>query len=102
MPEPTVTVRMKEDHAAAAACGVAALAFALERPFHFALERFMNPTVTFSDNTLADTAAAERVAQAGVAGRADRTQLEAIGLELFEGLWRMDFIAVDLSRTSGS
>jgi len=35
MPEPTVTVRMKEDHADAAHREVAASAFALERPFHF-------------------------------------------------------------------
>jgi hypothetical protein len=35
MPEPTVTVRMKEDHVAAAHRKVAASAFALERPFHF-------------------------------------------------------------------
>lgn len=43
---------------------------------------------------------AERVTQTGVVARADQAELEAIGLELFEGLWRMDFIAVDLSRTA--
>ena len=43
---------------------------------------------------------AERVTQTGVVARADQAELEAIGLELFEGLWRMDFIAVDLSRTT--
>ena len=64
-------------------------------PTHLAFAQMVD-----GERTIAEIA--ERVAQAGVAGRADRTQLEAIGLELFEGLWRMDFIAVDLSRTSGS
>ena len=40
---------------------------------------------------------AARVAQSGLVN-ADETELQAIGLELFEGLWRGDFIAVDLSR----
>jgi hypothetical protein len=40
---------------------------------------------------------AARVAQSGVLGNADQAELEYIGLELFEGLWRSDFIAVDLS-----
>jgi len=44
---------------------------------------------------------AARVAQSGVLARADEAELEYIGLELFEGLWRMDFIAVDLSGTAG-
>jgi hypothetical protein len=43
---------------------------------------------------------AERVAQSGVLAPADQAELEYIGLELFEGLWRMDFIAVDLSAAS--
>ena len=41
---------------------------------------------------------AARVLTSGVVARAEQSELEAIGLELFEGLWRMDFIAVDLSR----
>lgn len=40
---------------------------------------------------------ARRVAQSGVLAATDQTGLEYIGLELFEGLWRADFIAVDLS-----
>ena len=40
---------------------------------------------------------ARRVAQSGVLAAADQAELEYIGLELFEGLWRADFIAVDLS-----
>jgi hypothetical protein len=40
---------------------------------------------------------AERVAQSGVLARAEQAELEYIGLELFEGLWRLDFIAIDLS-----
>ena len=42
---------------------------------------------------------ARRVADSGVLARADQAELEYIGLELFEGLWRGDFIAVDLSAT---
>ena len=40
---------------------------------------------------------AQRVAQSGVLAAADQAELEYIGLELFEGLWRMDFIAIDLT-----
>ena len=43
---------------------------------------------------------AERVALSGVLATTDRGELEAIGRELFEGLWRTDFIAVDLSRAA--
>lgn len=43
---------------------------------------------------------ASRVAQSGVLGKADQAELEYIGVELFEGLWRSDFIAIDLSGTS--
>jgi len=39
---------------------------------------------------------AARVAQSGLVN-ADEAELQAIGLELFEGLWRSDFIAIDLS-----
>jgi len=45
---------------------------------------------------------AERVALSGVLAAADQAELEYMGLELFEGLWRMDFIGIDLSRASGS
>ena len=40
---------------------------------------------------------AQRVAQSGVLATTDQAELEYIGLELFEGLWRTDFIAIDLS-----
>ena len=43
---------------------------------------------------------AARVAQSGVLANADQAELEYIALELFEGLWRNDFIAVDLSGAS--
>lgn len=43
---------------------------------------------------------AERVAFSGVLANSDQAEMEAIGLELFEGLWRTDFIAVDLSRAA--
>ena len=43
---------------------------------------------------------ADRVAQAGLLGRTEATDLQAMGLELFEGLWRADFIGVDLSAAS--
>ncbi|MCB1289560.1 MAG: class I SAM-dependent methyltransferase [Mycobacterium sp.] len=44
---------------------------------------------------------ATRVAQSGVLGGADQAELEYVGLELFEGLWRGDFIAIDLSGATG-
>lgn len=44
---------------------------------------------------------AERVALSGVIGGADQPALEYIGLELFEGLWQLDFVAMDLGRVSG-
>ncbi|HPZ95811.1 MAG TPA: SAM-dependent methyltransferase, partial [Mycobacterium sp.] len=43
---------------------------------------------------------AERVAFSGVLANSDQAEMEAIGLELFEGLWRTDFIAIDLSRAA--
>ena len=43
---------------------------------------------------------AARVAQSGVLAQADQAELEYIGLELFEGLWRADFIGIDLSRAT--
>ena len=43
---------------------------------------------------------AARVARSGVLAQADQAELEYIGLELFEGLWRADFIGVDLSGTT--
>lgn len=41
---------------------------------------------------------AERVALSGVLSQAKQAELEYVGLELFEGLWRQDFLAVELSR----
>ena len=43
---------------------------------------------------------AERVALSGVLGGTDQAALEYTALELFEDLWRLDFLAVDLSRAS--
>ena len=40
---------------------------------------------------------ARRVAQSGVLARAEQAEMEYVALELFEGLWRSDFIAIDLS-----
>jgi len=40
---------------------------------------------------------AGRVARSGVLARADQAELEYIALELFEGLWRNDFVAIDVS-----
>jgi SAM-dependent methyltransferase len=41
---------------------------------------------------------AERVALSGVLASTDQAALEYTGLELFEDLWRMDFVGMDLSR----
>jgi SAM-dependent methyltransferase len=42
---------------------------------------------------------AQRVAQSGVLSRAEQAELEYIGLELFEGLWRLDFLTIELTGT---
>jgi len=41
---------------------------------------------------------AERVALSGVLANTDQAALEYTGLELFEDLWRTDFVGMDLSR----
>lgn len=61
-------------------------------PSHLAFVQFVDGERTIRQ-------IAERVAQSGVLARAEQSELELIGLELFEGLWRNDFIAVDLSAT---
>lgn len=59
-------------------------------PTHLAFAQHVD-----GDRTIAEIA--EQVALGGLVG-GDQAELESIGLELFEGLWRTDFIAVDLSR----
>lgn len=59
-------------------------------PTHLAFAQHVDGERTIGD-------IARRVAQSGVLAAADQAELEYIGLELFEGLWRADFIAVDLS-----
>jgi SAM-dependent methyltransferase len=59
-------------------------------PTHLAFAQHVDGERTIRD-------IAERVAQSGVLSPANQAELEYIGLELFEGLWRMDFIAIDLS-----
>jgi SAM-dependent methyltransferase len=59
-------------------------------PTHLAFAQHVDGERTIGD-------IAERVAQSGVLSPANQTELEYIGLELFESLWRMDFIAIDLS-----
>jgi SAM-dependent methyltransferase len=59
-------------------------------PTHLAFAQHVDGERTIRD-------IAERVAQSGVLSAANQAELEYIGLELFEGLWRMDFIAIDLS-----
>jgi hypothetical protein len=63
-------------------------------PTHLAFAQLVD-----GERSIRDIAA--RVAASGVLATTDLGELESIGLELFEGLWRTDFIAVDLSRTSG-
>lgn len=64
-------------------------------PTHLAFAQHVD-----GERSIRDIAA--RVTQSGVLAQADQAELEYIGLELFEGLWRADFIAVDLSGTTGS
>lgn len=52
------------------------------------------------DGELSIREIAGRVAQAGATGGADPTEMQRIALELFEQLWRMDFVAVDLTATA--
>ncbi|MGV1006239.1 MAG: class I SAM-dependent methyltransferase [Candidatus Nanopelagicales bacterium] len=58
-------------------------------PTHLAFLQHLN-----GERSIREIAA--RVAQSGLVS-ADQTELEYIGLELLEGLWRTDFIAIDLS-----
>lgn len=63
-------------------------------PTHLAFAQLVD-----GERSIRDIAA--RVADGGVLAQTDQGELESIGLELFEGLWRTDFVAVDLSRVSG-
>lgn len=58
-------------------------------PTHLAFAQYINGELSIRD-------IAQRVAQSGLLN-ADQAELELIALELFEGLWRFDFIAIDLS-----
>ena len=58
-------------------------------PTHLALLQHLDGVRSISE-------LAQRVVQSGLQN-ADQAELELIALELFEGLWRFDFIAVDLS-----
>lgn len=63
-------------------------------PTHLAFAQLVD-----GERTIRDIAG--RVAASGVLATRDPGELESIGLELFEGLWRTDFVAMDLSRTAG-
>ena len=61
----------------------------------------LNPTqLSFAQNVNGERSIREiahRVAQSAAVGPTDTAELERIGLELFQGLWRIDFIAIDLT-----
>ena len=57
-------------------------------PSHLALLQHLNGERSIRE-------IAQRVAQSGLVN-ADHSELELVALELFEGLWRLDFIAIDL------
>ena len=59
-------------------------------PTHLAFMQHLNGERSIREIT-------ERVAQSRLLS-AGQAELEAIALELFEGLWRTDFLAIDLSR----
>ncbi len=63
-------------------------------PVHLAFAREIDAERSIRD-------IATRVAESGVVG-GDQSELEDIALHLFEGLWRTDFIAIDLSRAVAS
>jgi hypothetical protein len=58
-------------------------------PTHLAFAHHINGELSIRE-------IAERVARSGLLG-ADQAEVEATALDLFEGLWRLDFIAIDLS-----
>jgi hypothetical protein len=58
-------------------------------PTHLAFAQYINGELSIRE-------IAQRVAQSGLLSTG-QAELELIALELFEGLWRLDFIAVDLS-----
>lgn len=62
-------------------------------PTHLALAQFVDGERSIRE-------IAQRVAQSGVLPRAEQAEIDDIALELFEGLWRTDFVAIDLSRTA--
>ena len=62
-------------------------------PTHLAFAQHVDGTRSIRD-------IADRVAQSGFVSYGDRAELDAIGLELFEGLWRLDFIAIELNSPS--
>ncbi|MBJ7401072.1 class I SAM-dependent methyltransferase [Mycolicibacterium sp.] len=57
-------------------------------PTHLAFAQYINGELSIRE-------IAQKVAQSGLVS-ADQSELELIALELFEGLWRFDFIAIDL------
>lgn len=59
-------------------------------PTHLAFVREIDAERTIGEITA-------RVAESGVIA-GDQSELESIGLHLFEGLWRTDFVAINLSR----
>ena len=58
-------------------------------PTHLAFAQYINGELSIRE-------IAQKVAQSGLLS-ADQAELELIALELFEGLWRFDFVAVDLN-----
>lgn len=62
-------------------------------PTHLAIAQHVDGEQTISE-------IAARVAASGLVAGADQTGLQYVALELFEHLWKMDFLAVDLSGTS--
>jgi len=60
-------------------------------PAHLAFAELID-----GQRSIRDIAAA--VADGGAAGRGEPAELEYVAVELLEGLWRLDFVAVDLSR----
>ena len=58
-------------------------------PTHLAFAQYINGELSIREIVL-------KVAQSGLLS-ADQAELELIALELFEGLWRFDFIAIGLS-----
>lgn len=78
-------------------CGVSGTEI-FRSDFRLTLEPTRLALVQFIDADRTIREIAELVAHGGLLRRADAADIEGIAIELFEGLWRLDFLAIDVRR----